>query len=62
MEHPFQRNVHVFMGNGRNRTGGSRRIGASGVGSGKAGVEGTQLVNTGGTGFGYAGEDFADSL
>lgn len=62
MEHPFQRNVHVFKGSGGDRTGGSRRIGASGVGSGKAGVNGAQLVNTGGTGFEYAPEGFADSL
>lgn len=62
MEHPFQRNDHAFRGSRRDRTGGSRRIGTNGVGSGKAGVDGTQLVNTGGTGFGCAGEDFANNL
>lgn len=62
MEHPFQRNVHVFRGSGRDRTDGSRRIGTNGVGSGHAGVDGAQLVNTGGRGFGYAGKDFADNF
>lgn len=62
MEHLFQRNIHVFRGRGRDRAGGSRGIGTSGVGARHASVDGTQLVNTGGTGFGYAGENFADYI